>query len=306
MPLAFGGAVLATLLACGLVAARLFDPPARSLLSLALQHGSVVAGLFVLAGVSRGAFAQLLLFAAATSYAIAIQAHTLSMAVISLPADAVLRLLTNRNDAAAVLQQAHISRWEVLGLCAVFAVEAAVFALLHRRGLRGGPRTGPLRWTAAAAVALSAAFVAEQALARHSDEYLRRRALLPGYCRLFTGGLESLTFTSDPPEDRRDAVVERVTGARNPRNVVFIMLESFRYDVLGPALTPHLYAAAGESLFFTNAYAASTTTSRVWNVLLFDRPPTRSCATVRPSRSGRPPRGGERFPCVCSSAPAIR
>ena len=273
-PLAFGGAVLAGLLACGLVAARLFDPPARSLLSLALQHAGVVAVFFVLAGVCRGAFAHLLLFAAATSYAIAIQAHTLSMAVISLPADALLGLLGNRNDALAVLQQAHVSGSEALALCALFAVEVAVLAAIYRRGLRGAPRTRPLRWTSAATAALAAAFVAEQGLARDSDEYLGRQARLPGYYRLFSGDLESLTFIAEgAPDEPLDGAVDRVTGALNPRNVVLIMLESFRYDVLGPALTPHLQAAAGESLFFTNAYAASTTTSRVWNALLFNRPP---------------------------------
>jgi membrane-anchored protein YejM (alkaline phosphatase superfamily) len=74
------------------------------------------------------------------------------------------------------------------------------------------------------------------------------------------------------PEARLDGAVEQVTGARNPKNVVLIVLESVRYDVLDPKLTPSLHAIEKEALFFTNAYAESTYTARVWNVLLLNRP----------------------------------
>ncbi len=271
LPLAFAAALTAILAGC-LAAAVLFEPGPWALVSLGLQHATVVAFFLVLARLAQGTVARVLLFSASVAYALTAQAHTLTMAVISLPAGAVVRLLTSRADAAAVWQQAHVSTGDALTLVALLAIEVIVLAGLYRRG-RGRDAPTSLRGSLLAAVLLAGAFAAEQALSRHSDEYLRRQAALPGYYRLFAGDLESFTFTSErSPEEPLDRVVERVAGARNPKNVVFIMLESFRYDVLGPELTPNLHALAGQSLSFANAYAASTTTSRVWNVLLFNRP----------------------------------
>jgi glucan phosphoethanolaminetransferase (alkaline phosphatase superfamily) len=272
LPIVFAALLAATLAACCVAAAWLFEGTARGLVALALQHATVVAVSLLLAALARGAVARGLLLAAAVGYALAIQAHTLTMAAVSLPADALLRLLTSRADAAAVWQQAHVTTRDVLAVLALLAVEVAVFVVLYRRGPRSD-RAASRRFLTPVAAALTAAFVAEQALGRHSDEYLRRQAILPGYHRLFAGDIEPFTFTSDrTPEERLDAAVEGVRPARNPKNVILILLESFRYDVVGPELTPHLDALGGRSLLFTNAYAASTTTSRVWNVLLFNRP----------------------------------
>lgn len=262
-----------TVLACAAAAARLFDPAPRAVVSLSLQHAAIVAAFLAVAGVARGAALRLLVAAAAAAYAVVIQAHTLSMAVVSLPADALLRLLTNRADAAAVLQQAHVSVQDGALILALVGVEVLVLAVLYRRGLRASASAAWRRGSARVALALVVAAVGEQALARHSDEYLGRQAVLPGYYRVFPGDVEAFAFTSDrTPEELWEPVVERVGRARNPRNVILILLESFRYDVLGPELTPHLHALGRQSLVYTNAYAASTSTSRVWNVLLFNRP----------------------------------
>jgi len=172
-----------------------------------------------------------------------------------------------------VLQQAHVSARDGSVLAAVIAGEVLALALLYRRGLRRGRWPAWSRRAAPVAAALVAAFAGEQALARHSDDFLQRPAVLPGYWRLFSGDVETETFTAGPAADAwRERALEGVKGARNPRNVILILLESFRYDVLRPELAPNLRALAEQSLFFTHAYAASTTTSRVWNVLLFDRP----------------------------------
>jgi glucan phosphoethanolaminetransferase (alkaline phosphatase superfamily) len=269
----FGAAMLAVLTACALVAARLFEPPPRSVLSLILQHASAVAVFLLLAGVARHGLARLLLFAALVSYALAVQAHTLSLALVSVPADAVVHLLVNGGDPAAVLQQAHVSARDGLVLFALVAAEIVVLGVLYRRRLRVGGPSYRLRLAATLAAALVAVSVGEQALARNSDEYLMRHAVLPGYYRLFAGELESFTFVAEPvAEALLDPVVDRVEGALNPKNVVFILLESFRYDTVGPELTPNLHELQEHSLFFTNAYSAATSTARVWNVLLLNRP----------------------------------
>jgi glucan phosphoethanolaminetransferase (alkaline phosphatase superfamily) len=273
LPLAFAAALIAILAACGVAADRLFDPSPRALASLLLQHAGVLAVFLAVAAVARGTAVRVPLFAVAVAYAIAMQAHTLSMAVVSLPADALVRLLTNRADAMAVLQQAHVSAEDGVLLFTLLSAETLALALLYRRGRRVPGSTAWRRGSALAALGLAVAAVGEQALARHSDEYPGRQALLPGYYRLFAGDVEPFTFTSErTPEELWDPVVGGVSRALNPKNAILVLLESFRYDVLGPELTPHLHALARESLVYTNAYAASTTTSRVWNVLLFNRP----------------------------------
>jgi glucan phosphoethanolaminetransferase (alkaline phosphatase superfamily) len=250
----------------------LFDPPPRALGSLLLQHAAALAVFLAVVGVAHRTVWRLLLFAAVMAHALGIQAHTLSMAAVSLPADALLRLLTSRADAAAVWQQAHVTTRDVLVVIALLAVEVVVLGVLYRRGSRVD-RAVWRRFVVPAAALLTAAFVGEQALARHADEYLRRPAVLPGYYRLFAGDVAPFTFTSErTPEEGLDPVVESVQPARNPKNVILILLESFRYDAVSPEVTPHLAALGSRSLFFTDAYAASTTTSRVWNVLLFNRP----------------------------------
>jgi glucan phosphoethanolaminetransferase (alkaline phosphatase superfamily) len=273
VPLGFGVAALALLLVCVVAAQRLFEPPARALFSLALQHATAMAALLAVFLAARRTRARALVFVAVVAYLLVIQADTLSMAVISLPADTVLRLLTSRTDAAAVLQQAHVSGTDVALPLSVVALETAALALLYRRRR---PVADGGRWrrrAALAAAALAAAFVGEQALSRHDDEYLQRTAVLPGYYRVFASDLGAVTFACErPPESRFDAAVDGVSGARNPRNLILILLESFRYDVLTPALAPNLEALTRESLSFTEAYAASTGTSRVWNVLLLNRP----------------------------------
>jgi hypothetical protein len=113
VPLGFGVAALALLLVCVVAAQRLFEPPARALFSLALQHATAMAALLAVFLAARRTRARALVFVAVVAYLLVIQADTLSMAVISLPADTVLRLLTSRTDAAAVLQQAHVSGTDV-------------------------------------------------------------------------------------------------------------------------------------------------------------------------------------------------
>ncbi len=269
----FGAIVLALLAALTLVAARLFEPPARSVLALLLQHASAVSLFVVLAGVARSAVIRLLFFCALASYVLGIQVHTLSLALFSVPADAVIHLLADGNAPLAVLQQAHVASRDLLGLLVLIAAEGAVLAIVYRRCSRW--RGSPSRLLRAVVVTASsiAIFLGEQALARNSDEYLTRHAVSPGYYRLFAGSIESYTFAPESPSEASlDRAVDRVDGALNPKSVVFIVLESFRYDVVGPELTPNLHDLGKNSLFFTRAYTEATSTSRVWNVLLLNRP----------------------------------
>jgi glucan phosphoethanolaminetransferase (alkaline phosphatase superfamily) len=274
LSLPFGAVVFVALAACVIVTARLFDSPARSLVSLLCQHAGIVAAFVVLAAFARSAVLRVALFATLVAYVLAIEAHTLSMALFSVPADAVIYILANGNDPAGVLEQAHVAPRDMLTLASLVAAEIALLAFAYRRLPRLVCSDVTLRAATPVPLALAAIFVGEQALARKSDEYLMRHSVLPGYYRIFGAGLGKYTFPMPlpSPEARVDSVVEQVRGARNPKNIIFIVLESVRYDVIDPQLTPNLWALAKDSLFFTNAYSEATYTARVWNVLLLNRP----------------------------------
>jgi hypothetical protein len=151
LPLAFGALVFLALTECVIVTARLFDPPVRSLVSLVLQHAGAVAVFVLLAGFVRSTAVRFALFAALIAYVLEIEAHTLSMALFSVPADAVLYILANGNDPAGVLEQAHVSPRDLMSLLALIAGEVTVLGVAYRRlprlecsDTRTKPRSGPL------------------------------------------------------------------------------------------------------------------------------------------------------------------
>jgi membrane-anchored protein YejM (alkaline phosphatase superfamily) len=270
--LAFAAVLAALLAALALAGALPNRAEGRSVASLLLQHAAVMAvllALFVLAHlpVLRG-----VLMVAAAAYLLAVEADTASMAVFGVPADAVARLVSYGDDPSSVLAQAHVSAADLVALGGVVLGQLVLLAWLYRR-LPRRPLARP-SVPNAVALLLVAAFVGEQMLARGSDAYLHREAMHLAYLHLFAGSPDSFTFAMPRPasESRLDQAVARVTGAHNPKNVVFILLESVRYDAIDGEYAPNLTALAEDSLRFTNAYAESTYTARVWNVLLLNRP----------------------------------
>jgi arylsulfatase A-like enzyme len=119
-------------------------------------------------------------------------------------------------------------------------------------------------------------FTTEQLVSRHRIlEYPYRQQVYPGYVNLFSFsvGFPVACEQSPPPDaDTREKLLEQVGPARNPRNVLFVLLESVKAGSMDARITPQLEELSRTGLDFQNAYAEGLYTRFSWNVLWLDRP----------------------------------
>lgn len=141
--------------------------------------------------------------------------------------------------------------------------------------------------------ALSGVLVAEQHLSRTSLEYRFRDRYLPMYPILFDSGLHCSVPIPPPPEpaDRRAAIAQ-LGPAKNPRHVLFIVLESFRRDAVTPEIAPHLERLSREGISLPGARTDSIGTLAAWNAMFMNRPAataSRDCDEVESRATGAAP-----------------
>lgn len=124
----------------------------------------------------------------------------------------------------------------------------------------------------AALLGLTALFCVEQALARDQADYLYRAFHMPEYVQMYSTSSRSVTLSVPPPvtHEQRSAWLNEVGPARNPRHVLYVLLESFRADAVNPEVSPAMTQLGREGLQFDNAFAEATYTPLSWSVLLFD------------------------------------
>jgi hypothetical protein len=114
-------------------------------------------------------------------------------------------------------------------------------------------------------------FIAEQSISRNSSNFYSRR-VLPFYIEIYSSNKDTMTF-SIPERDRRDLKeYTYISKPANPKNVLLILLESFRSDSVNAELSPSINELAMISLQFSNYFTDAIYTSLAWNVLLLDRP----------------------------------
>jgi Sulfatase len=115
-------------------------------------------------------------------------------------------------------------------------------------------------------------FAGEQALARDQADYLYRGFHMPEYVQLYSTSSRSVELAVPPPvsHEQRKAWLNDVGPARNPRHVLYVLLESFRADAVTPEVCPTMSELARESVQYDNALAEATYTPLSWSVLLFD------------------------------------
>ena len=79
-------------------------------------------------------------------------------------------------------------------------------------------------------------------------------------------------FPLDAPVEHttRERWLREVPAAKTPHHVLYVMLESFRQDVVRPEIAPNLARLAEHSVYYENALAEATYTPLSWSVLLFD------------------------------------
>jgi phosphoglycerol transferase MdoB-like AlkP superfamily enzyme len=115
-------------------------------------------------------------------------------------------------------------------------------------------------------------FVLEQALARDEPDYLYRAFHMPAYVQLYSTSSRSVELAVPPPvpHEERAKWLKAVGPARNPRHVLYVLLESFRADAVTPEVAPTMAQLGRDGTQYDHALAEATYTPLSWSVLLFD------------------------------------
>jgi len=114
-------------------------------------------------------------------------------------------------------------------------------------------------------------FIVEQVFNRNDSDFFSRR-LYPLYIEIFSSNNDTVTLSI--PENRFPMLEEyhNITRPVNHKNVLFILLESFRSDSINSELSPAMNELSAESLEFANYFTDAIYTSLAWNTILMDRP----------------------------------
>jgi hypothetical protein len=120
--------------------------------------------------------------------------------------------------------------------------------------------------------ALLGLFVVEQALARDEPDYLYRGFHMPEYVQIYSTSSRSVEIPVPPPvaHEQRAQWLKAVGPARNPRHVLYVLLESFRADAVTPEVAPGMAQLGRDGTQYDRALAEATYTPLSWSVLLFD------------------------------------
>jgi hypothetical protein len=270
-------AALMLLLSHGwLLLVREVNVAAGALLSYTLQQ-LLVWGLFLLIDdrlprrTARFAWAAL-----ATLYTSAVLLDGFLMRMTSLPLREILPMLLASQQIIEGLREIGLTPPRVallvLALLSALLAGGALRLFLDRLldGVRS-PRLSPA-WSLVWLAALPLASASEQTLARDEEEYLYRGFRMPNYLQLYEASAKSVVLPLALPvaPAQREQWLAQVGPAKNPRHVLYVLLESFRADLVEPQTCPAIWQLAQQSQNFEMAMAEATYTPLSWSVLLFD------------------------------------
>ncbi len=114
-------------------------------------------------------------------------------------------------------------------------------------------------------------FTAEQIINRDTPGFFWRR-IYPLYIELFSTGKNTLTLKMDHSRLTGDGLFASVTSAANPKNVLVVILESFRADSISKDLSPEMAMLARDAFASPAYHTGAIYTSLAWNSLLMDSP----------------------------------
>ncbi len=116
-------------------------------------------------------------------------------------------------------------------------------------------------------------YILEQFVSKNFYEYFSRREY-PLYLSLFSKGRYTLEFEIPPPpsEEKIKKIIDSVKPASNKKNIIYIVLESFRYDMVDKKICPVMNQIYSESLQIKESYGSAIYTSLSWNTIFLDRP----------------------------------
>jgi arylsulfatase A-like enzyme len=194
----------------------------------------------------------------------------------SLPLREILPMLLASRNVVEGMREIGLkpSRLLVLALC---LSGAGVFGgLVRNRLARSRPPLRHSRRTAMvwafAALTLVGCFVIEQTASRDDRDYLFRGFHIPAYEQLYSMSHNSVALPLPPPVEHsaRMLWLSKVGHARNPKHVLYVLLESFRADAVTSTICPAMSAIAADGVSFDSALAEATYTPLSWSVLMFD------------------------------------
>lgn len=244
-------------------------------LSLLLQNALIVGGYLLVEIRLRRNGVRFSLAGLLAVYAVISLADLLLLKLLSTPLAQIVSILLATGSPLTALTWAEITIPQaILGGVAVlltFIVGGVIHRLLPRYALTEATRK---RFHVALAVLLTL-YLFEHGTSRYSSAYVSRTAVLPLYLRLLpASSTHSYTIRMAAPlsEDERLRVLDAIEPLPNPPHVLYIVLESFRADLVDPAVTPNLHRLSLESVTYPRAVTEAILTSLSWNVILMDRP----------------------------------
>ncbi|MEM7243869.1 MAG: sulfatase-like hydrolase/transferase [Acidobacteriota bacterium] len=187
--------------------------------------------------------------------------------------DQALAMASLSGDTLAMLDEAGFSTGVLLVQAVVVVVALLVGGLATLRLPRLRLPTTGRSVLGLVGLGLLLTFAIEQVVSSSTTLH-RRSAALPLYPSLRAAGSIIHELDVAPPLSiaARQEALSGLASAARPDDVVFLLLESFREDLVTPEITPNLARLMGESLRCTDAVAEATYTPLAWNTLLLDRP----------------------------------
>jgi hypothetical protein len=254
-----------------------YDPGApqqfAATISLLLQNLLLVA-LFVAAdGFLPRPVPRFLLAGLLGVYAAAAVADLLLLKLVSTPLASVIPILFATGSPITALTWVELTpgQYALIGLTIVGAF--ALGGVSHRWMPRHALLPTRARIVPLAVAAIAGAWGLEHVIARTTSAYVSRTFTLPVYLRLLPADPgHAYTIRLAPAESDRLRMLENVEAPPRPPHIVFLLLESFRADLVDPAITPNLYDIARGGLSFRRATTEAILTALSWNVILMDRP----------------------------------
>jgi glucan phosphoethanolaminetransferase (alkaline phosphatase superfamily) len=215
--------------------------------------------------------------AIATLYATATILDATLMRMTSLPLREILPMLLASQHVIEGLREIGLKPWRLLVLAglllsAALAGGAARLFLARLSPLRARPAGRIGNAGLVLLLLLGAGFGLEQTLSRDEPDYLYRAFRMPTYVQMFSTSSKSVVLPIPRPVPHSDRAewLKQITPAKNPRHVLYVLLESFRADAVNPQVSPTMAELARGSLQFDHALAEATYTPLSWSVLLFD------------------------------------
>ncbi len=167
--------------------------------------------------------------------------------------------------------------FSVVAYCGLMAGSLAIIytgGIVHGQVLkRSKPGTLTGAKIYAFLIILLMVFISEQVYSRDNFNYFARREY-PLYCQLFSSGKHTveIKIPSSPGNNETENYISSIKKLENPQDILIILLESFRWDMIDENISPNIYSLGKTGLTFKQSYSDAIYTSLAWNSFLMDMP----------------------------------